>query len=157
MSGFSQTMPGRPVRPVEILLVEDSQDDAELMQAALLEGSLLVRVDVVEDGEEALRYLLQEGKYADSPRPDLILLDLHLPRKSGNELLAEIKVDARLRRIPVVVLTSSVNERAILDAYDHHANCCVAKPADQDEFAEVVKRIERFWLNFVQRPPGPAA
>jgi len=151
-------MPGSsPTRPVEVLLVEDSQDDAELMLAALLEGNLLVRVDVVEDGEEALQYLQQQGKYAGSPRPDLILLDLHLPRKSGTELLEEIKEDARLRRIPVVVLTSSANDRVIGIAYDHHANCCVIKPADQDEFAEVVQRIERFWLSFIQRPPGPGA
>lgn len=147
MLGFS------PNRPVEILLVEDSPDDAELMIAALSEGDLTVRVTVVEDGEEALHLLQREGKHALAPRPDLILLDLYLPRKNGQELLAEIKEDVSLRRIPVVVMTSSDNDGAFVAAYEAHANCCITKPADQDEFAEVVKRIEHFWLAFIQRAP----
>ncbi len=142
-----------PNQPVTILLVEDSPDDAELMTAALEEGALAVRVTRVEDGEEALQFLLQQGPFATAPRPDLILLDLFLPRRNGHELLAEIKVDEALRRIPVVVMTSSENDQAILAAYDLHANCCVTKPADQDQFAEAVKRIERFWLTLIQRPP----
>jgi len=148
-------MPGsRPDRPVEILLVEDNEDDADLMGTALRAGSLPVRITVIEDGEEALHYLRQRGRYAASARPDLILLDLGFPRKSGAEVLAEIKEDGSLRRIPVVVMTSSANERDFTIAYDRHANCCVAKPADLAEFQQVVERIERFWLSFIQRPPA---
>jgi len=131
---------------VEILLVEDSRDDADLMVQALKEGMLDTRVTVVEDGEDAVDYLRQQGAYTMVVTPDLILLDLHLPRKNGHEVLAEIKQDAVLRRIPVVIMTSSDNETAFLVAYDLHANCCVAKPADQEQFALVVKKIERFWM-----------
>jgi CheY-like chemotaxis protein len=149
-------MPGsRPDRPVEILLVEDSEDDADLMGTALRAGNLPVLITVVDDGEDAIHYLRQQGKYTTAPRPDLILLDLGLPRKSGGEVLAEIKEDGSLRRIPVVVMTSSANEKDFTLAYDRHANCCVAKPADLDEFQQVVERIERFWLSFIQRPPVP--
>lgn len=149
-------MPGsRPDRPVEVLLIEDNEDDADLMGTALQAGKLPVRITVIEDGEDAIHYLRQRGKYAAVPRPDLILLDLGLPRKSGGEVLAEIKEDGALRRIPVVVMTSSENEKDFTMAYDCHANCCVAKPADLEEFQQVVERIERFWLSFVQRPPAP--
>jgi len=141
--------------PVEILLVEDSPDDADLMAVALGEGTLRPHVTVVEDGEQAMQYLRRQGDYAGSPAPDLILLDLHLPRKNGHEVLAEIKEDAILRRIPVVIMTASDNEKAILNAYELHANCCVSKPADQEEFALVVKRIEHFWLNVVRRVRRP--
>jgi CheY-like chemotaxis protein len=141
-----------PKMPVEILLVEDSPDDAALMVEALREGSLITRVAVVENGEQAIDYLRCAGEYAAVPRPHLVLLDLFLPRKNGFEVLAEIKEDPALRRIPVVIMTSSDNERAILGAYDLHANCCVPKPADQAQFAQVVKRIEHFWLNVVNRP-----
>jgi CheY-like chemotaxis protein len=145
-------MPGATPSPwVEILLVEDSRDDADLMVEALREGTLAPRVTVVEDGEAAMDYLHRQGVYADSSPPDLILLDLHLPRKNGHEVLTEIKQDARLRRIPVVILTSSDNEKAILGAYDRHANCCVTKPADQDQFALAVRRIESFWLQVARR------
>jgi chemotaxis family two-component system response regulator Rcp1 len=140
-------MPGASqARPVEILLVEDSPDDAALMADALKECTLAVRVAVVEDGEEAMGYLRRQGRHAAAPRPDLILLDLHLPRKSGHEVLAEVKEDGLLRRIPVVILTATDNERAILGAYELHANCCVTKPADQEQFALAVERIEAFWL-----------
>jgi len=139
---------------VEVLLVEDSRDDADLMVAALSEGELRLYVSVVQDGEEAMSYLRRQGPYAASRRPDLILLDLHLPRKNGYEVLAEVKADDDLRRIPVVIMTSSDNDRAINAAYDLHANCCVCKPANQDEFREVVGKIERFWLTFAQRPRG---
>jgi len=149
-------MPGSgATRPVEILMVEDSRDDAELMVAALREGRLSVSVRVLEDGEEAVAYLRRQGAHADAPRPDLILLDLHLPRKNGLEVLAEIKEDPALRLIPVVVLTSSDNEKVFLDAYDLHANCCVSKPADQEQFAAIVRRIELFWLTVSQRPRLP--
>ena len=134
-------------RPVQILLVEDSEDDAYLMVEALKESVLKIRVTIVEDGEAAMAYLFGKGIYAAAPRPDLILLDLHLPRKDGHEVLTELKEDPLLRRIPVIIMTSSVNENAILKAYDLHANCCVCKPTDQDEFALAVKRIEHFWLH----------
>jgi two-component system, chemotaxis family, response regulator Rcp1 len=137
--------------PVQILLIEDSPDDADLMIDALREGNLVVQVKLVEDGETALRYLHAEGEFATSPRPDLILLDLHLPRKNGHEVLGEIKQHPELRRIPVVVLTSVESEQALLDAYNLQANCCVSKPVDQAEYAQVVRKIEHFWLYVAQR------
>jgi CheY-like chemotaxis protein len=143
-----------PDRGVEILLVEDSADDADLMVAALSEGDLRLRVSVVEDGEEAICYLRRHGAFAAARRPDLILLDLHLPRMNGREVLAEIKQDGDLRLIPVVVMTTFNDDRAINDIYDIHANCCVCKPANQDEFRAVVRKIEHFWLTFAQRPRG---
>jgi len=146
-------MPGlRENSPVLILLVEDCADEADLMIEALKEGSFDNRVTVVEDGEQAMAYVRGQGRYADQPRPDLILLDLHLPRMNGFEVLAEMKNDGLLRRIPVVIMTSSTNETDILAAYDLHANCCVIKPTDQEQFALVVKTIERFWLHVAQRP-----
>jgi CheY-like chemotaxis protein len=142
------------VKTVEILLVEDSPDDAALMINALREGRLVNRVSHVEDGEEALAYLRREGPYAKVPRPDLILLDLVLPRKSGHEVLAEREQDPALRPIPVVVLTGSADERAITESYDRQANCCVRKPGDLEEFALAVKKIEHFWLYVARRPNG---
>jgi two-component system, chemotaxis family, response regulator Rcp1 len=137
--------------PIEILLVEDSAGDAELMVEALQEGDLHVRVTPVEDGEEAVRYLRRMGDYHDAPRPDLILLDLHLPRKNGHEVLADIKQDESLRLIPVVLMTSFDTEEAVTEAYDRHANCCVRKPSDLDQFAQTVKKIETFWLRMARR------
>jgi len=149
-------MPGNmDLSLVRLLLVEDSPDDAYLMTEALKESNLNLRVTVVEDGVEAVDYLFGNGVYADAPMPDLVLLDLHLPRKNGHEVLAEIKEDAVLRRIPVIILTASHNEKAILAAYDLHANCCVCKPADQEQFALAVKQIEHFWLHIAQRMRGP--
>jgi len=142
-------------RRVEILLVEDEEDDADLMMTALREGSLEVRIGWVQDGEAAVRYLRRQGEYADAARPDVILLDMHLPRMSGKEVLADIKEDPVLRLIPVIVLTSSDDEKVFNAAYDLHANCCVSKPADQEEFAAIVKRIELFWLTVSQRLPLP--
>jgi len=130
---------------IQILIVEDSPDDADLIQKALRESSLDVRVIVAADGEEAMNYLTRQGSFATAAQPDLILLDLHLPRMTGSEVLAEIKENAQLRRIPIVILTSSVDEEAIQNAYNLHANCCVPKPADHDEFAVAVKKIEAFW------------
>lgn len=145
-------MPGNTDQsPVKVLLVEDSPDDADLMVEALQESNLNLRITIVEDGQAAMDYLLRHGVHAAVPRPDLILLDLHLPRKNGHEVLAEIKQDAVLHRIPVIILTSSDDEKAILAAYDLHANCCVCKPADQEQFALVVKRIEHFWLHVARR------
>jgi len=140
-----------PVRPFVILLVEDSPDDADLMTRALKAGSLEPNVPLVEDGEKALDYLHRHGEYADALTPDLILLDLHLPRMSGLEVLDAIKQDALLGRIPVVLLTSPDNEPLLADAYDRRVNCCVLKPADQDEFTRAVKRIEHFWLEIARR------
>jgi CheY-like chemotaxis protein len=145
-------MPGNhdPV-PVHILMVEDSPDDADLMVEALRECRLNLSLVVVEDGEQALDYLRGHGAHAAAPRPDLILLDLFLPRKNGHEVLAEVKQDASLRSIPVIILTSTDSEKAFLEAYDLHANCCVSKPVNQEQFAQVVKRIEHFWLHVAQR------
>jgi CheY-like chemotaxis protein len=143
-------MPPPTSTPVQILLVEDSPDDADLMIEALKEGQLDVRVSLVENGESVLAFLRNEGPEV-TPRPDLILLDLYLPRKSGHEVLAELKQDPDLRQIPVVILTSSDSEQAFIDAYNLHANCCVSKPADQNEYALVVQKIERFWLTVACR------
>lgn len=143
-------MPGRnnPVS-LNILLVEDSPDDAELMIDALREGSFAVHVDWVEDGEQALAFLHRRDNYQQSATPDLILLDLRLPRKNGREVLDEIKQHPVLRCIPVVIMTA--NDAAITELYDHQPNCCVVKPADQDEFRLAVKKIERFWLTIAAR------
>jgi CheY-like chemotaxis protein len=138
--------------PIEILLVEDSPDDADLTLEALREGRVRNRVTVVEDGVEAMAYLRRHGKYADAARPDLILLDLNLPRKNGREVLAEVKQDTDLRRIPVVIMTSSDDEKDILAAYNLHVNCYVTKPVDLDQFIAVVKTIEHFWFSVVKLP-----
>jgi CheY-like chemotaxis protein len=132
---------------VEILLVEDSSDDANLMLQMLKRCDLRSRVTVVEDGEEAIHYLNRRSPFDEAVRPDLIVLDLNLPRKSGHEVLAEIKEDERLRRIPVIILTSSDDERALEKAYDLYANCCICKPGDLVAFARTVGQIEQFWLH----------
>jgi chemotaxis family two-component system response regulator Rcp1 len=136
----------RATAPVEILLVEDSPDDADLMIEALNAGSLNSRITVVEDGEEAIAYLRGGNGRALSAAPHLILLDLHLPRMNGHEVLAEIKQDAALRRIPVVIMTSSEKDQDFIKAYDLYANCCVSKPMNQEQFAQTVQKIELFWL-----------
>ncbi len=141
-----------PVRPAEILLVEDNPGDARLTLEALKDGKVLNRVSVVPDGIEAMAFLRRQGPYADAPRPNLILLDLNLPKKDGREVLAEIKADPGLKRIPVVILTTSQAEEDIAKTYDLHANCYVTKPVDLDKFLEVVRSIEDFWLAFVQLP-----
>ncbi len=137
---------------VEILLVEDNPGDVRLTQEALRDGKLHTRLNIVRDGEEALAFLRRQGPHADAPRPDLILLDLNLPRKSGQEVLAEIKNDEQLRRIPVVVLTSSQAEKDILTSYDLNANCYISKPVDLEQFIRVVRSIEDFWLTVVKLP-----
>jgi chemotaxis family two-component system response regulator Rcp1 len=139
-------------RSIEILLVEDNPGDVRLTQEALKHNKVHNHLSVVEDGVEALSFLRQEGKHSGSPRPDLILLDLNLPRKDGREVLAEIKADQRLRRIPVVVLTTSKAEEDILRAYDLNANCYVTKPVDFEQFIKVVQSIEDFWLAMVKLP-----
>ncbi len=139
--------------PVEILLVEDNLGDVRLTKETLKESKLLNRMSVVTDGVEALSFLHREGPYAEAPRPDLILLDLNLPKKDGREVLAEIKADEHLRRIPVVVLTTSGAEQDILKAYDLHANCYITKPVNLDQFSAVVRAIEAFWFTIVKLPP----
>jgi len=139
-------------RPIEILLVEDTTDEAELTIDTLREGRVRNRIHWVEDGEEALAFLRRQGRHAGAPRPDLILLDLHLPRKSGQEVLAEIKEHPQWKRIPVVIMTSSADEKDILTAYDHHANCYVTKPMNLEKFMEAVRSIEDFWLTIVHLP-----
>lgn len=139
-------------RPIEILMIEDNPGDVRLTQEALKENKMYNCLHVVRDGVEAMAFLRQEGRYADAPRPDLILLDLNLPKKDGREVLAEIKADENLKRIPVVILTSSQAEEDVLRTYNLHANCYVTKPVDLDQFIRVVKSIEEFWLTIVKLP-----
>ncbi|MCA1832396.1 MAG: response regulator [Actinomycetota bacterium] len=139
---------------VEILLVEDNPGDVRLTREALKEAKMRNAVNVVGDGVEALAYLRREGRYAGATLPHLILLDLNLPKKDGREVLAEIKNDENLKRIPVVILTSSKAESDILATYNLHANCFVTKPVDLGQFMEVVKQIEGFWVTVVQLPAG---
>ena len=143
-------------KPIEILLVEDNPGDVRLTQEALRDGKVRNDMRVAADGVEALAFLQREGKFADALRPDVILLDLNLPKKDGREVLAEIKADPDLRRIPVVVLTTSEAEEDILKAYNLYANAYVAKPVDLDKFIAVVKSIEDFWLEIVKLPPDDA-
>lgn len=140
-------------RPIEILMVEDNPGDVRLTVEALKEGKVRNNFHTVEDGVEALAFLRREGGYAEAPRPDLILLDLNLPKMNGPEVLAEIKEDPELRRIPVVILTISQAEQDIVKSYNLHANCYITKPVDLDQFLEVVKSIENFWLTIVKLPP----
>ncbi|HUW56259.1 MAG TPA: response regulator [Planctomycetota bacterium] len=139
---------------VEILLVEDNPGDVRLTLEALRENKILNRFHVASDGVGAMAFLHREGVYTDAPRPDLILLDLNLPGKDGREVLAEIKADETLRRIPVVILTTSKAEEDILKTYDLHANCYITKPVDLEQFVQVVKAIENFWLEMVKLPGG---
>jgi two-component system, chemotaxis family, response regulator Rcp1 len=139
---------------VEILLVEDNPGDVRLTIEALKEAKLVNRFNVVADGVEALEYLKGQGRFAQAARPDLVLLDLNLPRKDGREVLEEMKNDRELRSIPVVVLTTSRAEEDILRAYNLHANCYISKPVDFTQFMHVVKSIESFWLEIVKLPTG---
>lgn len=143
-------------RPVEILLVEDNPGDAELTAEALRHGKVYNQMYVVEDGEAALAFLRRQEPYADVPRPDVILLDLNLPRKDGREVLAEIKTDEGLKQIPVIILTTSEAEEDILRAYNLAVNCYITKPVDLDQFIKVVKAIEDFWFTVVKLPPSPS-
>jgi CheY-like chemotaxis protein len=137
---------------VEILLVEDNPGDARLAKEALKDAKVRNNLHWVEDGVEAMTFLHRQGKYADAPRPDVILLDLNLPKKDGREVLAEVKEDGDLRRIPVVILTVSDAEEDIIKTYNLHANCYIRKPLDLDRFIEVVKCINEFWLTIVRLP-----
>lgn len=140
-------------KTAEILLIEDNLGDIRLIKEAFKEGKLLNHMSVVEDGEAAMAFLRREGPYAGAVRPDLILLDLNLPKKDGREVLAEIKTDEDLKRIPVVILTTSRAEEDILRTYNLHANCYVTKPVDLEQFLTVVRSIEDYWLAIVTLPP----
>jgi CheY-like chemotaxis protein len=137
---------------IEVLLVEDDAGDVVMTREALDEGKVLNRLHVVGDGVEALEFLRREGEFADAPRPDLILLDLNLPRRDGRQVLAEVKSDPELRRIPVVVLTTSEAEEDILRSYDLHANAYVTKPVDFNRFVEVIQQIDEFFISVVRLP-----
>ena len=140
--------------PVEILLVEDNAADVRLTKEALAEGKVFNNLHWAKDGIEALEFLHKKGKHKGAPKPDIILLDLNLPKKDGREVLQEIKADDKLKRIPVVVLTTSQAEEDILRSYNLHANCYVTKPVDLDQFIKVVKSIDTFWLTVVTLPNG---
>lgn len=144
---------GEVGRPVNILLVEDNLGDVRLTQEALKEGKVLNNLSIARDGEEAMEFLGRKGKYANAVRPDLILLDLNMPKKDGRAVLTDIKNDEGLRSIPVVVLTTSVAEQDILKAYNLHANCYITKPVDLGQFIDVVKNINDFWFSVVKLPP----
>jgi chemotaxis family two-component system response regulator Rcp1 len=139
-------------RPIEILLVEDNPGDVRLTMEALKQDKMRNNLHVVTDGVEAMAWLYRQDKYADAPRPDIILLDLNLPKKDGREVLAEIKTDKDLKRIPVVILTTSAAEEDIMRAYEFSANCYITKPVDLEQFIKVVKAIEEFWLTVVKLP-----
>ena len=141
-------------RQIEILLVEDNPGDVRLTQEVFKEGKIRNKLNVAWNGEEALAYLHREGRFAQAPRPDIILLDLNLPRKGGREVLAEIKTDPGLKCIPVVILTTSQAEQDIVESYNQHANCYIVKPVELDQFINVVRTIEGFWLQIVKLPPG---
>ena len=142
---------------IEILLVEDSPGDARLTQEAMADAKIRNRISVVNDGLEALAFLQQEGQYEGAPRPDLILLDLNMPRMDGREVLAAIKNDDGLKTIPVVVLTTSEADADILKSYELHASCYITKPVDLEQFITVVAGIEEFWFSIVKLPPSVAA
>lgn len=138
--------------PIEILLVEDDPVHAELTMDALSKGKLRNRIWHVQDGVEAMAFLRREGKYRDAARPDLILLDLHMPRMDGREVLEEVKSDQALKRIPVVMLTSSTDEKDVMGVYDRHVNCYIVKPFDFEQFTRAVMSIEQFWFSVVKLP-----
>lgn len=134
-------------RPVNVLLVEDNPGDVRLTQEAFKEAKISIKLDVTMDGAEAINFLKKEGEYADAVTPDLILLDLNLPKKDGREVLKEIKTDSLLKRIPVVVLTTSNAEQDIMKSYNLHVNCYINKPVDFEKFFDIIQKIEEFWLS----------
>ena len=140
------------MKAIEILYVEDNPGDVRLTQEALKSNKMSNNLHVVVDGVDALAFLRKEGKYADAPRPDLILLDLNLPKKDGREVLTEIKEDEEFKRIPVVILTTSQDEEDVIKAYNNYANCYITKPVSFDDFVKVVRTIESFWLTIVKLP-----
>ena len=148
---MSNSMTGKAI---EILLVEDNPGDVRLAREALKDAKVRNNLHAVGDGVEAMDFLHRKGKYMASPRPDLILLDLNLPKKDGREVLEEIKTDDNLKRIPVVILTTSKDEADVLKTYNLHANCFITKPINLDQFIKVVQSIEEFWLTIVRLPPN---
>ena len=142
------------VVPIDILLVEDSPSDVLLTREALRDARIANDLSVARDGEDAMDYLRQQGAHADKGRPDIVILDLNLPRKDGREVLREIKSDESLRRIPVVVLTTSASDEDVGECYDSHANCFLTKPIDFEEFIDVVRSMEHFWISVVRLPPS---
>ena len=142
------------VRPIEVLLVEDDEGDVLMTREALDEGKVFNRLTVVGDGVEAIAYLRREDPYAEVTRPDLVLLDLNLPKRDGRQVLEEVKADPELRRIPIVVLTTSEADEDVLRSYDLHANAYVTKPVDFDRFVEVIRQIDEFFISIVRLPPG---
>ena len=140
--------------PIKILMVEDNPGDARLAEEALKDSKINNSLYHVEDGEKAMRFLRRQAEYSDAPHPDLVLLDLNLPRKDGREVLAEIKEDSKLKLVPVVVMTTSEAERDLVKSYDLHANAYVVKPIDLERFIEVVQSIEVFWFTIVKLPPN---
>ncbi|MGH1392962.1 MAG: response regulator [Trichormus sp.] len=141
------------IMPIQVLLVEDNPGDVELTRIALEDSKISVNLNVVEDGVEAMAFLRKQAQYANVPHPDIVLLDFNLPKKDGREVLAEIKTDTNLKRIPVVVLTTSQAEEDIIKAYNLAANCYIAKPVDFDQFVRIVQSIENFWFAIVKLPP----
>jgi two-component system, chemotaxis family, response regulator Rcp1 len=141
-----------PQHRIQILLVEDNPLDVSLIKEALAESQSRPRVSVIQDGEDALHFLRQEGRYGQAPRPDLVLLDLNLPKKDGRELLAEMKRDPSLKHIPVIVLTTSDAHQDVCQAYDLHANCYLRKPPELQSFRKMMRSVDRFWLNVVSLP-----
>lgn len=140
-------------QPFEILLLEDNPGDIELIREAFQESRINYRLSVVRDGEAAIAFLHRQGKYTNAPRADLILLDLNVPKIDGRQVLAEIKNDPYLRRIPVIVLSTSAAEQDVLESYELHANCYITKPIDFEHFIAIVKAVENFWLDIVKLPP----
>lgn len=140
------------MNPIKVLLIEDNPGDVRLIQETLKENRLITELDIISDGEEAVNYLKKTGKYKNESDPDLILLDLNLPKRDGREILAEIKNDDDLRRIPVIVLTSSTAESDIYKSYDLNANCFISKPVDLNSFIDTIKSIENFWFTIVKLP-----
>ncbi|MBC7695319.1 MAG: response regulator [Burkholderiales bacterium] len=138
--------------PINILLVEDNPGDIRLTQEAFKDGRIKNELNIVMDGEEAIFYLKKIVKYSDVITPDIILLDLNLPKKDGREVLSEIKADPLLKRIPIIILTTSTAQSDIVSTYSHHANCCIMKPVDFNQFINVIRTIENFWLSIVRLP-----
>jgi two-component system response regulator len=141
------------IKPIEILLVEDNQGDVRLTKEAFKEVGFKIKLNVVRDGIEAIDYLHKKKNFTDKSRPNLILLDLNMPKKDGREVLKEVKADKSLKLIPIVVLTTSNSRDDIMDAYAHHANCYITKPVDMLKFIETIKKIGDFWFNHVKFPP----